>query len=44
VASPAPYYNFHVAPTVTAGPYEFDDLVYDTKIGGYVERKPTPAE
>ncbi len=36
--SPPAYYNFRVTPEVTEGPYEYDDLVYDEKIGGYVER------
>jgi cytochrome c oxidase subunit 1 len=36
--SPPAYYNFRVTPEVTTGPYEYDDLVYDEKIGGYVER------
>jgi cytochrome c oxidase subunit 1 len=34
--SPPPYYNFHHPPTVTAGPYEYGDLKYDPKVGGYV--------
>jgi cytochrome c oxidase subunit 1 len=38
--SPPPYYNFHHAPTVTRGPYDdYEGLVYDEKIGGYVEKK-----
>jgi cytochrome c oxidase subunit I len=38
--SPPPYYNFHHAPTVTRGPYDgYEDLVYDPKIKGYVEKK-----
>ncbi len=36
--SPPAYYNFRVTPEVTEGPYEYDDLVYDEKIGGYIER------
>ncbi len=35
--SPPPYYNFRVTPTVTKGPYEMEHLVYDEKLGGYVE-------
>jgi cytochrome c oxidase subunit 1 len=39
-SSPPPYYNFHKAPTVTAGPYDgYEDLMYDEKIGGYLPRK-----
>jgi cytochrome c oxidase subunit 1 len=38
--SPPPYYNFHNPPTVTQGPYDgYDQLVYDPKIKGYVEKK-----
>jgi len=36
--SPPAYYNFRVTPEVNQGPYEYDDLVYDEKIDGYVER------
>jgi cytochrome c oxidase subunit I len=37
--SPPPYYNFHHTPTVTQGPYDgYDDLVYDEKIRGYVQK------
>ena len=25
--SPPPFYNFHNAPTITEGPYEFENLV-----------------
>ena len=44
-SSPPPYYNFHKAPVVIAGPYDgYEDLMYDEKIGGYVPRKAsTPA-
>jgi len=39
-SSPPPYYNFHKAPVVTAGPYDgYENLMYDEKIGGYVARK-----
>jgi cytochrome c oxidase subunit I len=43
--SPPPYYNFRTTPEVTGGPYEYDHLFYDEKIGGYVERvaEPEPA-
>jgi cytochrome c oxidase subunit 1 len=42
-ASPVPYYNFKVAPRVTAGPYDgYENLTYDPQLGGYVE-KPTRA-
>jgi len=42
IPSPPPYYNFHHAPTVTRGPYDdYDTLVYDEKIGGYVEKTPS---
>jgi cytochrome c oxidase subunit 1 len=38
--SPPPYYNFHKAPVVTGGPYDgYENLIYDEKIGGYVERR-----
>ena len=38
--SPPPYYNFHTPPEVTQGPYDgFDSLVYDSKIGGYVQKR-----
>jgi cytochrome c oxidase subunit 1 len=36
-SSPPPYYNFHHPPEVTSGPYEYADLKYDAKIGGYVK-------
>jgi len=40
ISSPPPYYNFHTPPTVTRGPYDdYEDLVYDPKIKGYVEKK-----
>jgi cytochrome c oxidase subunit 1 len=40
IPSPPPYYNFHHPPTVTRGPYDgYEDLVYDPKIKGYVEKK-----
>ncbi len=42
-ASPPPYYNFRVTPEVTGGPYEYDNLVYDEKIGGYVEKRGSAA-
>ena len=39
-SSPPPYYNFHKAPVVTAGPYDgYENLMYDEKLGGYVPRK-----
>lgn len=38
-ASPPPYYNFKTTPEVTGGPYEYEDLAYDEKIGGYVQKK-----
>ena len=38
MASPAPYYNFRTPPVVDGGPYEYDDLIYDEKVKGYVER------
>jgi cytochrome c oxidase subunit 1 len=38
-SSPPPYYNFHKAPVVTAGPYDgYENLMYDEKIGGYIPR------
>jgi cytochrome c oxidase subunit 1 len=39
--SPPPYYNFKVTPSVDSGPYEYDDLIFDPKVGGYVAR-PAP--
>jgi cytochrome c oxidase subunit I len=40
IPSPPPYYNFHTPPIVTRGPYDgYDQLVYDPKIKGYVEKK-----
>jgi cytochrome c oxidase subunit 1 len=36
--SPPAYYNFHTPPQVTEGPYDYEEWVYDAKIGGY-ERK-----
>jgi cytochrome c oxidase subunit 1 len=39
-SSPPPYYNFHKAPVVSAGPYDgYENLIYDEKIGGYLPRK-----
>ncbi len=38
VSSPPPYYNFKETPVVTKGPYEMDDLYYDEKTGGYIEK------
>jgi cytochrome c oxidase subunit 1 len=35
-SSPPPYYNFHQAPEITEGPYEYADWTYDAKIDGYV--------
>jgi cytochrome c oxidase subunit 1 len=35
-SSPPPYYNFHHAPVVTEGPYEYEEWKYDEKISGYV--------
>ncbi len=37
--SPPAYYNFRTTPVVDQGPYHYEDLVYDEKIGGYIERK-----
>jgi cytochrome c oxidase subunit 1 len=40
-ASPPPYYNFRDTPEVTQGPYDgYEDLVYDKKTRGYLEKKP----
>ncbi|MEZ4221234.1 MAG: cytochrome c oxidase subunit I [Polyangiaceae bacterium] len=39
VSSPPPYYNFHHTPTVTKGPYDYEDLVYDDKSKGYVKKE-----
>jgi len=39
-SSPPPYYNFHKAPAITAGPYDgYENLMYDEAIGGYIPRK-----
>jgi cytochrome c oxidase subunit 1 len=42
--SPPPYYNFRTTPIVTTGPYHYDDLDYDEKIGGYVQVRPPSKE
>jgi cytochrome c oxidase subunit I len=43
-SSPPPYYNFHKAPVVSAGPYDgYENLMYDEAIGGYIPRKPSPS-
>ena len=34
--SPPPYYNFHDTPAVTEGPYDYEHLTFDKKVGGYV--------
>ncbi|MBX3182667.1 MAG: cytochrome c oxidase subunit I [Polyangiaceae bacterium] len=36
--SPPPYYNFHKPPVVDFGPYDYEDLVFDKKLGGYVHK------
>jgi cytochrome c oxidase subunit 1 len=39
-SSPPPYYNFRKTYEVNQGPYDgYDNLLYDEKIGGYVERR-----
>jgi cytochrome c oxidase subunit 1 len=39
ITSPPPYYNFKTPPTVTRGPYDdYEGLVYDPKLKGYVEK------
>jgi len=39
ISSPPPYYNFKTPPLVTRGPYDdYEGLVYDEKIRGYVEK------
>jgi cytochrome c oxidase subunit 1 len=39
ISSPPPYYNFKTPPLVTRGPYDdYEGLVYDEKIHGYVEK------
>jgi len=39
ISSPPPYYNFKTPPPVTRGPYDdYETLVYDEKIHGYVEK------
>ena len=39
-SSPPPYYNFHKAPVISAGPYDgYENLMYDEAIGGYIPRK-----
>jgi cytochrome c oxidase subunit 1 len=42
--SPPAYYNFHNPPEVTGGPYDFEDWVYDAKVGGYELRKTSDAQ
>jgi len=43
-SSPPPYYNFHKAPVVSAGPYDgYENLMYDEAIGGYIPRKSPPS-
>ncbi len=43
-SSPPPYYNFHKAPVVSAGPYDgYENLIYDEAIGGYIPRKSPPS-
>lgn len=43
--SPPPYYNFHEAPVVTAGPYDgYEDLIYVEDLQGYVRRPKDGAE
>jgi cytochrome c oxidase subunit 1 len=38
--SPPPYYNFKKTYEVSQGPYDgYENLLYDAKIGGYVERR-----
>ncbi len=37
-SSPPPYYNFHNAPVVTEGPYEYKNWHYDKTVGGYVRK------
>src|SRR5690606_21672726 len=39
--SPPNYYNFHSAPRVDEGPYEYADWVYDETIQGYERRSAT---
>jgi cytochrome c oxidase subunit 1 len=41
--SPPPYYNFHHTPTVTEGPYDYENWAYNEKTGGY-ERTDGPTE
>jgi cytochrome c oxidase subunit I len=36
--SPPAYYNFHNAPRVTEGPYDYEHWVYDPQTRGYVQR------
>ena len=39
ISSPPPYYNFKTPPPVTRGPYDdYEGLVYDEKVRGYVEK------
>ncbi len=37
--SPPPFYNFHEAPQVTEGPYEYAHWHYDKRIQGYVRKE-----
>jgi cytochrome c oxidase subunit 1 len=41
--SPPPYYNFHEAPVIEEGPYEYENWVYKPELGGY-ERASTQGD
>jgi cytochrome c oxidase subunit 1 len=43
IPSPPTVHNFDRVPVVTEGPYEYDNWVYDDKIGGYVRKAASEA-
>ena len=43
MASPPTTGNFQKMPVVTQGPYHYDDMEYDGRLGGFVHVEPVPA-
>ncbi len=43
MASPPTTGNFDEMPVVTRGPYHYDDMEYDGRLGGFVHVEPVPA-
>jgi cytochrome c oxidase subunit 1 len=43
MASPPTTGNFQEMPVVTQGPYHYDDMEYDGRLGGFVHVEPVPA-